>query len=73
MYKTIMRLTTLDGNATITALRTNLYKLIQYAIKQNGKTDEIHTYFNQNYVKLKAQGNLLLACKVFLMPVSMII
>ncbi len=57
MYKTIiMRLATLDGNATITALRANLRELTQYAIKQNGNIDEIHTNFNQNYVQLKARG-----------------
>ncbi len=56
MYKTIMSLSTLDGNATVTALRANLHELMQYAIKQNGNIDEIHTYFNQNYVQLKARG-----------------
>ena len=56
MYKTIMRLATLDGNATVTALRANLRELTQYAIKQNGNIDEIHTYFNQNYAQLKARG-----------------
>ncbi len=50
MYKTIMRLATLDGNATVTALRANQHKLTQYTIKQNGNIDEIHNYFNQNYV-----------------------
>ena len=29
MYKTIMRLATLDGNANVTALRTNLHVLSQ--------------------------------------------
>jgi hypothetical protein len=56
MYKTIMRLATLDGNATVTALRANLRELTQYAIKQNGNIDEIHTYFNQNYAQLRARG-----------------
>jgi hypothetical protein len=56
MYKTMMRLATLDGNATVTALRTNLRELTQYAIKHNGNIDEIHTYFNQNFAQLKARG-----------------
>ena len=56
MYKTIMRLATLVGNTTVTALRANLRELTQYPIKQNGNIDKIHTYFNQNYVQLKAQG-----------------
>ena len=56
MYKTIMRLATLDGNATVTALRANLRELTQYAIKQNGNIDEIHTYFDVNYSQLKARG-----------------
>jgi hypothetical protein len=56
MYKTMMRLATLDGNTTVTALRTNLCNLMQYAIKHNGNIDEIHTYFNQNFAQLKARG-----------------
>jgi hypothetical protein len=56
MYKTIMMLATLDGNATDTSLRTNLCELTQFAIKQNGNIDEIHTYCNQNYAQLKARG-----------------
>ncbi len=56
MYKSIMRLAMLDGNATVTALRANLCKLTQYKIKQNGNINKIHTYFNQNYMQLKARG-----------------
>jgi hypothetical protein len=56
MYKMIMRLATLDGNTTVTALKTNLCELAQYAIKHNGNIDEIHTYFNQYYAQLKARG-----------------
>jgi hypothetical protein len=56
MYKTMMRLATLDGNATVTALRSNLRELTQYAIKHNGNIDEIHMYFNQNFAQLKARG-----------------
>ena len=52
MYKTIMRSATLDGNATITALRANLCELMPYAIMHN--IDEFHTYFNHNYAQLKA-------------------
>jgi predicted metal-dependent hydrolase len=49
-------LATLDGTATMTALRANLRELTQYAIKHNGNIDEIHTYINQNYTQLKARG-----------------
>ena len=56
MYKTMMRLATLDGNAMVTALRSDLCKLMQYAIKQNGNIDEIHTYFNQNFAQIKTRG-----------------
>ena len=56
MYKTMMRLATLDGNAMVTALRFNLCKLTQYAIKHNRNIDEIHMYFNQNFARLKARG-----------------
>ncbi len=48
MYMAMMRLATLDGKATVTALRANLHKLTQHAIKENGNIDNIHTYFNQN-------------------------
>jgi hypothetical protein len=56
MYKTMMRQATLDGNATVTALRTNLHELTQYAIKHNGNIEEIHMYFNQNIAQLKTRG-----------------
>ena len=56
MYKTMTRLATLDGNATVTALRTNLCELTQYAIKHNGNIEEIHTYFDQNFAQLRARG-----------------
>ena len=54
VYKMIIRLANLDGNATVTALRANLHELTQYAIKENGNINSIHTYFNQNYLQLKA-------------------
>lgn len=47
MHKTIMPLATLDGNTTVTSLKTNLFELMQYAIKQNGNINEIHAYFKQ--------------------------
>jgi hypothetical protein len=56
MYTTIMRLATLDGKATITALWANLCELTQYAIKENGNINRIHTYFNHNYAQLKFCG-----------------
>jgi hypothetical protein len=56
MYKTIMRLATLNGKATVTTLRANLHELTQYAIKENGNIDRIHTYFNHNYAQLNAHG-----------------
>ena len=54
MYKVIMRLATLDRDATITALRANLCELMQYAINVNRNINNMHTYFNQNYAQLKA-------------------
>ena len=56
MYKVIMSFATLDENATVIVLRANLCELTQYAIKENVNFDIIHTYFNQNYAQLKAQG-----------------
>lgn len=53
MYKTIMRLATLDDNATVIALRTNLCEFTQYAVKQNENIDEINIYFDQNWSQLK--------------------
>ncbi len=55
LYKTIMRLATLDSNATNRQLRANLRKLTSYAISENGNTDKIHTYFDQNFTQLKAR------------------
>ena len=56
VYKTMMRLATLDGKATVTTLKANLCELTQYAIKENGNINTIHTYFKQNYAHLKACG-----------------
>lgn len=53
MYKSIMRLATLYGSATVAARPANLCELIQYAIMQNGNSDENHTNFKQNSVQLK--------------------
>jgi hypothetical protein len=49
-------LATLDGKATVTTLQANLFELTQYAIKENGNIDRIHTYFNHTYAQLKGQG-----------------
>jgi hypothetical protein len=57
MYKTMMRLATLDNNATVQALRANLRELPQYSIKVNGNIDQIHEYFDQNYNQLKSRGH----------------
>ncbi len=54
MYKIMMRLATLDGKGTVTTLRANRRELTQYAIEENGNSNNIHTYFNQNYAQLKA-------------------
>jgi hypothetical protein len=56
MYKTIIRLATLDGKAAITVLWANLHNCMQYAVNKNGNIDSIHTYFNYNYAQLKACG-----------------
>ncbi len=56
LYKTVMRLATLDSNATDRQLRTNLRELTSYAIRENGNIDKIHTYFDQNYTQLRARG-----------------
>ena len=56
MYKTIMRLATLDNNATVETLRENLRGLTQYAVTVNGDIDLVHKYFNQNFTQLKAKG-----------------
>ena len=56
MYKTIMRLATLDNNTTVETLRENLRGLTQYAVTVNGDIDLVHKYFNQNFTQLKAKG-----------------
>ena len=41
--KVIMRLATLDGNVTVTALRANLHELTQYEITENESINSLHT------------------------------
>jgi hypothetical protein len=82
MYKAIMRLTILDGKATITVLRANLHKLTQYAIKKNGTIDSIYTYSiitmpssrpEVNPSTTSTQSYSRLSFKVSQMPLSMTI
>ncbi len=54
LYKTIMRLATLDSNAMDHQLWANLRKLTSYAIQENGNIDKIHTHFDHNFTQLKA-------------------
>ena len=54
--KTNIRLATLYGSTTVTALRTNLSELTQYAMKQNSNIDQLPSYYNQNYAQLEGQG-----------------
>lgn len=56
LYKTIMRLSTLDSNATIKYLRANLRELPAFCARENGNIAKVHEYFNTNYSQLAARG-----------------
>jgi hypothetical protein len=59
MYKTNMRLATIDSIATTNTLHTNLNNLPAYAASVNGNVNIINSYFDTNYTQILA-GNLLL-------------
>jgi hypothetical protein len=56
MYKTIMRLETIDSVATTEILRANLNNLPSYAASVNGDVDLINSYFDTNYTQILARG-----------------
>ena len=57
MYKVIMRLATLDRNATVSALKVNLCELNQYAINENRNIVIIHNYFSKVMQSSRFRGN----------------
>ena len=57
MFKTIMRLATIDSVATTEALRANLRELPTYTTTVQGDIQKIHSYFNENYSQLIARGS----------------
>jgi hypothetical protein len=57
MYKTIMRLTTIDSVATTKILHANLNNLPSYAASVNGNADLINSYFDTNYTQIPARGD----------------
>ncbi len=56
MYKTIMRLATIDSIATTKTLHANLNNLPSYAASVNGNVDLINSYFDTNYTQILARG-----------------
>lgn len=56
MFKTIMRLATIDSVATTEALRANLRELPAYTATVKGDIDKMHSYFDENYSQLIARG-----------------
>ncbi len=56
MYKTIMRLATIDSVANSKTLRTNLNNLTSYATSVNGNVNLINSYFDTNYTQILAGG-----------------
>jgi hypothetical protein len=56
MYKTIMRLATIDFVATTETLRANLNNLPSYAASVNGDVNLINSYFDTNYTQILARG-----------------
>ncbi len=55
MYKTIMRLATIDSIATTKTLHPNLNNLPSYAASVNGNVDLINSYFDTNYTQILAR------------------
>jgi hypothetical protein len=49
MYKTILRLATIDSIATTETLHANLNNLPSYDVSVNGNVDLINSYFDTNY------------------------
>jgi hypothetical protein len=56
MYKTIMRLATIDYVATIKTLHANLNNLPSYTASVNCNVNLINTYFDTNYTQILARG-----------------
>ncbi len=56
IYKTIMRLVTIDSVATTKTLRANLNNLPSYTASVNGNVNLINSYFNTNYTQILARG-----------------
>jgi hypothetical protein len=56
LFKTIMRLATIDSVATTEALRANLRELPAYAASVSGDIDKINQNFDENYSQLIARG-----------------
>ena len=56
LFKTIMRLATIDSVATTEALRANLRELPTYAATVGGDIEKINQYFDENYSQLVARG-----------------
>jgi hypothetical protein len=56
MYKTIMRLATIDSVAITEALRTNFNNLPSYAASVHGNANLINSYFDTNYTQNLARG-----------------
>jgi hypothetical protein len=56
MYKTIMRLVTIDSVANPETLCTNLNNLPSYAASVNSNVNLINSYFDTNYTQILARG-----------------
>jgi hypothetical protein len=56
MYKTIMRLATIESIATTETLHANPNNLPSYAASVNGDVDLINSYFDTNYTQILARG-----------------
>ena len=56
LYKTIMRLATLDSTATVTALKHNITSVGDAAERLGGDIDKINAFITVNYNQLLARG-----------------
>ncbi len=56
LHKKVMALTTIDSVATTKTLRSNLRAIVTYCTIIKGNIDLLHSYFDNNYSQIIAQG-----------------
>ncbi len=56
LHKKVMALATIDSVATTKTLRSNLREILTYCATIKGNIDLLHSYFDNNYSQVIAQG-----------------